>query len=89
VRRQQLDDMRIMLQCDDDRRLKDDGIILRQQQQPDDDVSSAAATVHRSLDVLDHQRTPSYVNICPPQQQSHLIDCQDNDGQTALHDAVS
>jgi len=88
VRRKQLDDMRIMLQCDDDRRLKDDGIILRQQQQPDDDVSSAAVAVHRSLDVLDHQRTPSYVNICPPQQQSRLIDCQDSRGQTVLYFAV-
>jgi len=88
VRTQKMDAMRIMLQCDDDRRLKDDGIILQQQQQqqPDDnDVSSAAAADRRSIDPDNEQTPSSPVNICPPQQQSRLIDCQDSRGQTVLY----
>jgi len=91
VRTQQLNFMRVILQCDDDRRLKYDGIILQQQQQqPDDndDIYSGAAD-HRSIDDPDHQRTSSSpVNICPPPQELRLIDCQDSDGQTGLHYAV-
>jgi len=90
VHTQQLDFMRVILQCDDDRHLKDDGILFKQQQQPDDndDIYSGAAG-HRSIDDHDHQQTSlSPVNICPPPQKLRLIDCQDSDGQTGLHYAV-
>ncbi len=67
VHTQQLDFMRVILQCDDDRHLKDDGILFKQQQQqPDDNDNSSGAADHRSIDDPDHQRTPwSPVNICP------------------------
>jgi len=84
----QLDYMRKMLQCDDDSRVNDGDILFKQQQQqPDDDDVSSGATDHRSID-RDRQQTRSSLVIRTPQQQSRLIDCQDNDGQTALHVAV-
>ncbi len=89
VRTQQLDFIRVLLQCDHDRRLKDDAIILQQQQQPhDNDVSSAAATDHRSIDPYHQGMSSSPVNIRPPQQQSRLIDCQNSRGQTVLYYAL-
>jgi len=85
----QLDYMQMMLQSDDDSHVNDGDILFKQQQQqPDDDDVFSGAMDHRSIDP-DHQQTWSSFVICTPQQQSHLIDCQDNDGQTALHDAVS